>query len=127
MLRRLILVAITMSLTFVTLVPYAQKAMEMNIPIGMSPGVSNQTSIIGKIATVDEPHRTLTITDSAGTYTVTITDETEIWLDRSVARGMNRTGSPTDIKPGLTVEVKYKEPERAASVTAEWIKVQATN
>ena len=106
---------------------YAQQAMEMFIPIGKSPGVSNKTSIIGTVVSIDDQHRTLTMTDSAGTYTVTIPDGTMVWLDRSKVKKTNEAGSPAGIKPGLTIEVKHEEPERAASVTAEWIKVQATD
>jgi hypothetical protein len=106
---------------------YAQQEMEMFIPIGKSPGVSNKTSIIGAVVSIDDQHRTLTMTDSAGTYTVTIPDGTMVWLDRSKVKGTNEIGSPADIKPGLTIEVKHKEPKRAASVAAEWIKVQVTD
>lgn len=103
---------------------YGQEATEIYIPIGASPGVSSIASIIGKVAAVDEPNKTLSVTDSTGTYTIAITDETHIWLDRSKVQQANQTGSVSDLEPGLTVEVKHKEPARSSSVTADWIKVE---
>lgn len=109
-------------LALLSTAPHAQQAMEMFIPIGASPGVSNTSSIIGTIATVSAG--ALTVSDAAGSVTVAIPEETPIWLDRSAATGTNQVGSPADLQAGLTVEVKYREAARAASVTADWIKVQ---
>ncbi|MGH8645829.1 MAG: hypothetical protein ACREX4_15750 [Gammaproteobacteria bacterium] len=103
---------------------YGQEATEIYIPIGASPGVSETATIIGKVGTVDQQNRTLSISDSAGTYAVTITDETDIWLDRSKIQKANQTGSLSDLKTGLSAEVKYKEPARSPSLTADWIKVE---
>ncbi len=103
---------------------YGQEATEISIPIGASPGVSETASIIGKVATVDQQNRTLSISDSAGTYAITITDDTHIYLDRSKVQKANQPGSLSDLKTGLTVEVKYMEPARSPSVTADWIKVE---
>ncbi|MGH8602513.1 MAG: hypothetical protein ACREXR_06975 [Gammaproteobacteria bacterium] len=107
----------------------AQEAMEMFIPIGDSHGVSNIYSNIGKIATVNEQNRSLTMSDSSGVrYLVTIPNEVPIWLDRSKGQGKNQVGSLADLQPGRTVEVKYKEaPTRGTSVTADWVKVEMTN
>ncbi len=103
---------------------YGQQATEMYIPIGASPGVSDTASIIGKVAAVDQQKRTLSISDSTGTYTIAITDETHIWLDQSKMQKANQTGSLVDLETGRRVEVKYKEPARSPSVTADWIKVE---
>lgn len=103
---------------------HAQQAMEMFIPIGASVGVSNISSIIGKVATVDEQNNTFTVNDASGTLTISIPDKTPVWLDRSKASGTNQMGSATDLKAGLTVEVKYKEAARGPSLTAEWIKIE---
>ncbi|MGH8586790.1 MAG: hypothetical protein ACREWE_11630 [Gammaproteobacteria bacterium] len=114
-------------LVLLSTAPHAQQATEIYIPIGASPGVSNTSSIIGTIATVSATDNALTVTDAAGTVTVSIPKETPIWLDRSAAAGTNEVGSPADLEAGLTVEVKYREAARAASVTADWIKVQMTD
>ncbi len=124
MLKLNILQSVAMALLFLTSPIFAQHAMEVAVPIGKSPGISQIHSIIGVIDSVDDSQQILTIADSSGTYTVTITDNTKIWLDKSKANKTNVTGSPTDCLPGRTVEVNFAETERASSVTAEWIKVE---
>ena len=98
--------------------------MELYIPIGASVGVSNISSIIGKVATVDELNNTFTVNDASGTLTIAVPDKTPVWLDRSKAAGANQIGSAIDLKAGLTVEVKYQETTRGPSLTAEWIKIE---
>ena len=114
---------------------FAQYTTEEFVPIGASPGVSNIYSIIGKIATVNQENRSLTLNDSSGvTYLVTIPNGVSVWLDRSKAKGKNEVGSLADLQPGRTVEVKYKgdpaprDPAtRGTSLTADWIKVEVTS
>lgn len=127
MLTRVFFLGVLLALPTPTL--FAQAAMEMFIPIGDSHGVSNIFSIIGKIATVSEQHRSLTVSDSSGVrYLVTIPKEVSIWLDRSKGQGKNEVGSLADLEAGRTVEVKYKEsPPHGTSVTADWIKVEMAN
>jgi hypothetical protein len=98
--------------------------MEMYIPIGASVGVSNTSSIIGKVATVDEHNKTFTVNDASGTLTIAVPDNTLVWQDRSKAGGTNQIGSAADLKAELTVEVKYQESARGPSLTAEWIKIE---
>ena len=102
----------------------AQQAMEMYIPIGASVGVSNVSSVIGKVAAVDQQNKTVTVNDSAGTVTFAVPNKTPIWQDRSKAEGINKIGSMADLKAELTVEVKYQEATRSPSLTAEWIKIE---
>jgi hypothetical protein len=103
---------------------HAQQAMELYIPIGASVGVSNISSVIGKVAEVGEQNKTLTVNDASGTFTITVPDKTPVWLDRSKAGGTNQIGSTTDLKAEVTVEVKYQEATRGPSLTAEWIKIE---
>ena len=102
----------------------AQQAAEIFIPIGQSPGISNGKSIIGEIKAVDQQTNSITIADSSGSVSISIKDDTQIWLDNSKIRKTNQIGAAADCKPGRLAEVKYAESERAASMTAEWIKVQ---
>lgn len=106
---------------------WAQQATELYIPIGASPGVSRTSSIIGQIVATDPQHKSLTLKDAAGTTSVTLTDQTPVWLDRTRSSGRNEAGSLADLKDGATVEVKYKGSERGPTVAAEWIKVEAGN
>jgi hypothetical protein len=124
MLKVSTLLGVAMALFFAASSVQAQQAMEIVVPIGKSPGVSKSHSIIGKIETVGDQRESFTITDPSGTYTVTINDDSKIWLDNSKLRKANETGSPADFKPGRTAEVKYTETKRTSSVTAEWIKVE---
>ncbi|MFZ2170653.1 MAG: hypothetical protein WAW61_13580 [Methylococcaceae bacterium] len=103
---------------------HAQQAMEMYIPIGASAGVSNTSSVIGKVAAVDGQNKTFTVNDASGTLTIAVPDKTPVWLDRSKAGGANQISSMADIKAELTVEVKYQEAARGPSLTAEWIKIE---
>ncbi len=98
--------------------------MEMYIPIGASIGVSNTSTIIGKIAEVDEQNKTFTINDAAGTLTIIVPDKASVWLDHSKTGGANQIGSAANLKAELTVEVKYQEATRGPSMTAEWIKIE---
>ena len=98
--------------------------MEMYIPIGASVGVSNISSVIGKVAAIDGQNKSFTINDASGTLTIAVPDKTPVWQDRSKAAGPNKIGSATDLKAGLTVEVKYQEAARGPSLTAEWIKIE---
>lgn len=107
---------------------YAQKATEIYIPIGQSPGLSDHYSKIGTVTSIDEAAGTLVVTDSLeNTYSVEITDSTRIWLDKSRLKKRNETGTISDIKNGLLVEVKYNLAEDSTyAQTAEWVKVQVT-
>ena len=106
---------------------HTQQAAEIFIPIGKSPGISETDTIIGEIKSIDRQNEVITITDASGTFSVKIKDDTRIWLDKSKIGKTNEVGDIADCKPGSSVEVKYKEPDKISSVTAEWIKVEVTN
>jgi hypothetical protein len=118
-------VAIGVLLLGGTLYAYGQKATEMFIPIGQSPGLSNKISIIGTIETIDPRAQTIVVTGSSGSWSATITDRTKIWLDKSKLRLPNQRGTFTDLRKGLLAEVKYEEVGEKRG-PAEWIKVQIT-
>lgn len=98
---------------------HGQKATERYIPIGQSPGVSNKYTYIGVIQAVDTQQRTVT----AAGYTVQITGETHIWLDRSLQKLSNQTGNFDDLQTGRKVEIYTGAGQ---SQVAEWVKVQVT-
>ena len=105
---------------------YGQKATEMYIPVGQSPGASGKHTVIGKIEGLDPQHRTVTIAGPSGKHTATITKRTKIWLDRSTLKLTNQKGTFSDLQVGRTVEVKYEDPKQMGKGAAEWIKVQLT-
>ncbi len=126
MLKRVMrVVAIGALLLGGTLTAYGQKATEMFIPIGQSPGVSNKTSIVGTIETIDARAQTIIVAGSSGSWSATITDRTKIWLDKSKLRLSNQKGTFTDLRKGLLVEVKYEE-TGVSRGPADWVKVQIT-
>lgn len=102
---------------------HSQKMTEQYIPIGQYPGVSGKYSSIGALTDVNARTRTISIADAAGPKTVTITDTTRIWLDRSKIKQSNTSGKFTDLVKGRRVEAKYQHPNNKL---AEWVKVEIT-
>lgn len=101
---------------------HAEKATELYIPIGQSPGLSGKYTVLGKIDQVDLENRIITMSDAAGSYTVKVTEGTFIYLDKSREQLSNTYGSLADCRAGDKIEVKWKDNVRGKSV--EWIKVQ---
>lgn len=109
---------------------HAQKATELFIPIGQSPGVSGAHSWIGEIVGTDAEQRTLTLRVDGSEKAVRLTDATRVYLDRSKLKQPNRTGGFADLVPGREVEVKYEGTRGGPGVEsppplpgAEWVKV----
>lgn len=105
---------------------HGQRATEMFIPVGQSPGVSGKYAVVGKIETIHSQSRTLTIAGPSGTHTTTITNRTKIWLDRSKLKLANQKGAFSDLQKGRTVEIKYEDPRQIGRGAAEWVKIQLT-
>lgn len=101
---------------------YAEKATELYIPAGQSPGLSGKYTVMGKIDQVNPQNQTLKMSGSSGSYTVTLTKRTFIYLDRSKIKLSNTYGTLADCKVGDTVEVKFEDDSRNKPI--EWIKVQ---
>jgi hypothetical protein len=100
----------------------AEKATELYIPIGQSPGLSGKYTALGKFDQVDLENRAITMSDAAGSYTVKVTEGTFIYLDKSEAQLPNTYGSLADCRVGDKIEVNWEGNARGKSV--EWIKVQ---
>ena len=102
---------------------HAQKTTEQFIPIGESPGLSGTHTFIGEIEQYDAGSQALTVITTSGKQTVTLTDKTRIWLDRSKRKLTSIKGSAADLQKGRRVEVKYLDTERKTG--AEWIKIES--
>ncbi len=126
--RKLILGAMWVSLLLWHGAPYAhgQKAVEMFIPLGQSPGLSGKVTVMGEIDAVNAQQRTITIAGPAKAWVAEVTDRTKIWLDRSKLRQTNQAGTFDDLTTGLMVEVKYQADVQRGKGPAEWIKVRVT-
>jgi len=103
---------------------HGQQMTEMFIPVGQSPGVSDKSSLIGTIDSMDEKNRIMTVTAPSGAQMVEVTNRTKIWLDRSLLKAPTQTGTYADLRKGRKVEVKLEQGERKQA--AEWVKVQLT-
>ncbi|MFQ5932690.1 MAG: hypothetical protein ACE5MM_09790, partial [Nitrospiraceae bacterium] len=101
---------------------YGQKETERYIPLGQSPGLSQKYTLIGEIQEVDAEARSVTVRDPSGLHTVTLTDRTKIWLDRTLVKLTNLEGNYADCEIGRKVEIQYEDHARRRF--AEWVKVQ---
>lgn len=100
----------------------AEKATELYIPIGQSPGLSGKYTVMGRIDQIDPQNQNLTMSGASGSYTVKMTERTFIYLDRSKAQLSNVYGTLADCNAGDLVEVKFEDNSRNKPI--EWIKVQ---
>ena len=100
---------------------YGQQATERYIPVGKSPGISGKYTYLGQIERVDPEKRTIVVAGPEGDRTITVTDATKIWLDRTQKKLSNQRGGMGDLQPGRRVEVKYVDYEKKEQ--AGWIKV----
>lgn len=103
---------------------FAQKATEVYIPIGKSPGVSEKTSVIGTIETIDEENMTITIKSGSESYTGKVTDKTIVYLDKTKSKKSNTTGTLADCKPGSYCEMKYTYENHEQTDKVDWIKLE---
>jgi hypothetical protein len=103
---------------------HAQKATEVLIPIGQSPGVSGILSVIGTIASCDSAGGTVTVATEKEQHTARLTEETKIYLDRSAAKKGGTMGTRSECQKGRRIEVKYVYEGKTRTTTAEWIKIQ---
>ena len=102
-----------------------QEATELFIPIGRSPKLSNEVTVVGTIESVDAETRTMVVKTEGGSATATIGEKCKIFLDRSKRKESNRYGNFEDLKRGARVEVLYQGRTRATSGPAEWVKVES--
>jgi hypothetical protein len=103
----------------------AQKATEVYIPIGKSPGLSGKATVIGMCTGVAGDGPAVTVRAREKTWIGDVTPETEIYLDRSRQRLPNRRGTAKDLRAGCLMEIKYKDTvPREGRGACEWIKVR---
>jgi hypothetical protein len=101
----------------------AQKATEMFIPIGQSAGLSGKHTLLARVQSVNPAQRSLTVLHDGTSTTARLGAQTPVWLDRSGLKQANSVGTLGDVKPGMTVEVKFQKNNRSSG-DAEWVKVQ---
>jgi hypothetical protein len=122
MTKRMISIAVAIILCGVLSNAVAEKATELYIPIGKSPGLSGKYTVMGKIEQVNYQMQTLTMSNAAGSYDIKVTDRTMIFLDKSKMNQQNEYGTLEDCKKGMTAEIKFEDNEKGRP--AAWIKLQ---
>lgn len=122
MLKHIITTAILIILIFGAFSVQAEKSTELFIPIGQSPGLSGEYTVMGKIDEVNAQNQSIKMSGPSGSYSVQLTQHTSIYLDRSKAQLPNSYGTLADCKAGDTVEVKFVDNSRSKPL--EWVKVQ---
>ncbi len=123
MIGRLTVVALALCALFAFPV-YGQKSTEIFIPIGKSPGLSGEYSVIGTIDSFDPVSRVLTIRNESGQHLARVTDDTKIWLDKSGAKKTNVQGSSDDCRKDRLCEIKYVYDGETRTPDAAWIKIR---
>lgn len=98
----------------------AQQATEVYIPIGDSPGVSGEKSIIGSIASVEHGEYRMTISTAGERKSVTMTPKTRYYIDKSYEKLRSEVGSYEDCEVGMRVEVYVND-----AAEAIWVKVRS--
>lgn len=117
-----LLLGITLASLLCPSTTIAQKATEVFIPIGKSPGLSGKYTMIGTVDSLNMKRGMLTVSDSARTYTVRFRKQTRVYIDRSAYGKPNSRGTMSHCKRGMIVEVKYVDNKVDSS--AEWIKLK---
>jgi hypothetical protein len=107
----------------------AQQATELYIPIGASPNLSDGNTVIGTIAEVDAEEHTISVRceSASDLHTGTLTDETQIFLDKSKLPETNDYGTFSDLVEGARVEMLYHGEEHDLEGRIRWVKVELTN
>lgn len=104
----------------------AQKATEIFIPIGKSPGLSGRQTMVGRVTAMNDRDHTITVQASGRSWTGTLTKESWIFLDRSGLRLTNLYGTAADCPNGALVEIKYAAAKDKDRPAIEWMKVEVT-
>ena len=101
-----------------TIPAMAHQATEIYIPIGNSPGLSSDETLIGTIQRVDYDERSLEVLGSDGPLKVSMNEKTRYFLDNSRRQQKSQLGTLLDCKVGYTVEIRFTLDGLAA-----WIKI----
>jgi hypothetical protein len=99
----------------------AQETTEQFIPIGESPGVSGEESIVGEIVAVDNRKQEVLVSSGERRLTFKVERDTRIYLDRSDQRRENTETDFAACRVGRMVEIK---PHQDDATIASWIKIQ---
>jgi hypothetical protein len=99
----------------------AQETTEQFIPIGESPGVSGEESVVGEIIAVDNQKQEVLVSMGERRQTFKVEPDTRIYLDRSNERLENTETDFAECRVGRMVEIKPHEDDAAV---ASWIKIQ---
>lgn len=96
----------------------AQRATEVHIPIGESPGVSGSDSVIGTITDIDYSQHRMMVSVDGEARTVKTTPKTRYYLDRSRERERSEAADFSECREGRLIEAYVDDGGNAV-----WIKI----
>lgn len=94
-------------------------ATERYIPMGQSPGVSNNQSYVGPIRSVNTENNGFTMTTDSREKYIKMTERTPVFLFSTSGAPGNKLGSYADCENGRNVEVYLDADDNVV-----WLKVQ---
>jgi hypothetical protein len=106
---------------------FAQKSTEIFIPIGKSPGLSGERTLIGRIESIDPKTMTITVRGAQFRAWCSLDQKSQIYIDRSEMKLPNRYGFAADCGAGTMCEIKFDRNNlgnRQSPGTIEWIKLR---
>lgn len=95
----------------------AQKATELYIPIGKSPGLSGKYTVTGRVDAVKPGFFVV------GGVQVNVSEKTLYFLDKSKVKMSNKYGTFANVVEKSIVEVKFIDNKQ--NKPAEWIKIES--
>lgn len=105
-----------------TLSAGGQELTERHIPVGAYPSLTGKYVTTGRIVAVNEEARTVTLEADGRERSYRVTENTKIWLDRSLGNQTTLDGSFGDLASGLRAEVRSLGPDQPD--VAYWVKMQ---
>lgn len=100
-------------------IAHAHPATERYIPIGYWASVGVHVTYRGPVVSVAP--QALTFTEGAADKSVRITEQTQIYIDRSHLKKPSLRGTRADLRPGQSAEIKMSRTDEGA---IEWIKIR---
>jgi hypothetical protein len=100
------------------------ESVELYIPMGHSPGLSDSLTIVGQVETIDHQTGVMTVSGGDTTRQVQMPESTAVYLDYNRHGKANVYGSVEEIQPRDLVEVYVVNDGEGGGGDVVWVKVQ---
>ncbi len=127
MTTRVLIVAALMLAALSTAPAHAQKATELYIPLGQSPGLSGRVTFVGRIESIDAHSMIVTLRGPDGRAFAKLSAASQIYIDRTPMGRSCRYGFAEDCQVGRLCEIKFTDNKlgrRDAPSVVEWAKIR---